>query len=157
MTTQSPSMASQATAELPSEERERILKAAASAMPFVNPLIWEDWQEGYTVHTEADDIVAIWQAAEAAGRASRAQSEWQSMDSAPKDGTTVYLHVSGHVYEGSWLDIPFSESRDSDGHYLGQQDAEAYWMDHEHGDTLEPTEWMPKDLPKPPATLGETK
>lgn len=92
-----------------------------------------------------------------ADRASRAQSEWQSMDSAPKDGTTVYLHVSGHVYEGSWLDIPFSESRDADGHYLDQQDAEAYWMDHERGDTLEPTEWMPKNLPKPPATLGETK
>lgn len=49
--------------ELPSEERERILKAAALVMPHANPLIWQDWWEGHAVHTEADDIVAIWKAA----------------------------------------------------------------------------------------------
>lgn len=43
-------------------DRDSILRAAVAAMPHTNPLVAEDLIEGFTMHTEADDIVAIWQA-----------------------------------------------------------------------------------------------
>lgn len=49
-------------------EREAIIRAAVAAMPHTNPLVADDLLGGFTMHTEADDIVAIFQA----GRASLA-------------------------------------------------------------------------------------
>lgn len=51
-------------------EREAIIRAAVAAMPHTNPLVADDLLGGFTMHTEADDIVAIFQA----GRASLAAS-----------------------------------------------------------------------------------
>lgn len=42
---------------------EEIIKAAVAAMPYTNPLVAEDLQAGFTMHTEKEDILAIWQAA----------------------------------------------------------------------------------------------
>lgn len=48
------------------DDREAIIRAAVAAMPSTNPLVAEDLLAGHTMHTEADDIVAIWRAAQAA-------------------------------------------------------------------------------------------
>lgn len=48
------------------DERAAIIRAAVAAMPHTNPLVADDLIEGHTMHTEADDIVAIWRAALAA-------------------------------------------------------------------------------------------
>lgn len=50
--------------------REAIIRAAVAAMPHIDPLVADDLLDGVTMRTEADDIVAIFQA----GRASLAAS-----------------------------------------------------------------------------------
>lgn len=42
---------------------EQIIRAAVAAMPHTNPGVADDLLGGFTMHTEADDIVAIWKAA----------------------------------------------------------------------------------------------
>ncbi len=51
-------------------EREAIIRAAVAAMPHTNPLVADDLLTGHTMHTEAEDVIAIWKA----GAASR----WQA-------------------------------------------------------------------------------
>ena len=51
---------------------EQIIRAAVSAMPSTNPLVAEDLIGGHTMHTEAEDIVAIW----------RAGVQWQALHTA---------------------------------------------------------------------------
>lgn len=58
-------MVAAVAAEAGQREREAIIRAAVAAMPATNPLIADDLIEGFTMHTEADDIVAIWEAARA--------------------------------------------------------------------------------------------
>lgn len=57
---------------LGSDEREAIIRAAVAAMPHTDPLVADDLLEGYNMHTEADDILAIWRAA----RAHPAAAQW---------------------------------------------------------------------------------
>lgn len=47
----------------PQADREAIIRAAVAAMPNCNPGVADDLIQGHTMHTEADDILAIWQAA----------------------------------------------------------------------------------------------
>jgi hypothetical protein len=75
---------------------------------------------------------------------------WQLIETAPKDGTTLILATNEGSFVGSWYECAFKEYRDEDGFYVGQQDAEEYWMSHETGDSTDPTHWMP--LPPPPET-----
>lgn len=42
---------------------EQIVRAAVAAMPATSPLVADDLLEGHTMHTEMEDIVAIWKAA----------------------------------------------------------------------------------------------
>lgn len=44
-----------------------IIRAAVAAMPHTNPGVADDLLGGFTMHTEAEDIVAIWRAAEQRG------------------------------------------------------------------------------------------
>lgn len=61
-------------AEAPSE-REAILRAAVAAMPHTNPLVAEDLIGGHTMHTEAEDIIAIWRAAQRAALATQQERD----------------------------------------------------------------------------------
>jgi hypothetical protein len=76
--------------------------------------------------------------------------QWRPIDTAPTDGTAIYLHEDGQVFRGYWIEIPFKEYRDGDGHYVGQVDAESFWMNNETGDRCDPTHWQPEVLPPPP-------
>ena len=60
--------------------REQILRAAVAAMPATNPLVADDLIEGHTMHTEADDIIAIWNAAIAAAPQAPAEPAAQAVD-----------------------------------------------------------------------------
>jgi len=42
---------------------EQIIRTAVAAMPHTNPGVADDLLDGFTMHTEAEDIVAIWKAA----------------------------------------------------------------------------------------------
>lgn len=44
-------------------QREAIIRAAVAAMPNCNPGVADDLIEGHAMHMEADDLVAVWQAA----------------------------------------------------------------------------------------------
>jgi hypothetical protein len=70
--------------------------------------------------------------------AGRAVSNWQPIETAPKDGTIV-LGCSGtgddyEVYEMAWI-----------------ENVEFTWTDPHYGGVYGPTHWMPR--PRPPAAL----
>lgn len=79
---------------------------------------------------------------------------WQPIEAAPNDGSDCWLLVGGEVHRGFWVEIEFEERRDIDGRYIDQTDADAYWMDHDSGDSLEPTMFYPITKPLPPAPVG---
>lgn len=79
---------------------------------------------------------------------------WRDIETAPKDGSDCWLLVDGKVHRGFWVEIEFEERRDMDGRYIDQTDADAYWMDHDSGDSLEPTMFYPIEKPMPPAPVG---
>ena len=78
---------------------------------------------------------------------------WQPIETAPKDGSDCWLLVDGDVRRGFWVEIEFEERRDMDGRYIDQPDADAYWMDHDSGDSLEPTMFYPITNPLPPSLV----
>jgi hypothetical protein len=45
---------------------KQIIRLAVAAMPHTNPMVADDLLSGHTMHTEANDIVAIWRAAQSA-------------------------------------------------------------------------------------------
>lgn len=52
-------------------DREAVIRAAVAAMPHTNPMVADDLLGGFTMHTEADDVIAIFEA----GRAARAPAD----------------------------------------------------------------------------------
>jgi hypothetical protein len=79
------------------------------------------------------------------------QPGWRDVESAPKDGTDVWLHADGKVLRAFWLVKPYRETRDLDGNYLDHQDYDEFWMSCADGDEVEdPTEWQPLVTPLPP-------
>ena len=96
----------------------------------------------------ADQMRAYARAAQSAGDAG-----WQPIETAPKDGSDCWLLVDGDVRRGFWVEIEFEERRDMDGRYIDQTDADAYWMDHDSGDSLEPTMFYPITKPLPPSLV----
>jgi len=83
----------------------------------------------------------------------REECGWQPIETAPKDGSDCWLLVDGDVRRGFWVEIEFEERRDMDGRYIDQTDADAYWMDHDSGDSLEPTMFYPITKPLPPSLV----
>lgn len=64
--------------------------------------------------------------------------EWQTIETAPKDGSSLLLYlVSGGMCIGQWTTF--------ESPFLRRTIAE--WQDNSEGFTLEPTHWMPLPLP----------
>lgn len=66
-------------------------------------------------------------------------SDWRTIDSAPKDGTRLWLF---------WPDA-CEDDRQTVGWWRTGVHGD-YWMDHADSERENPTHWMP--LPEPPAT-----
>lgn len=114
-------------------EREAIIRAAIKAIPGINPLCAEDLLGGFTMCTEADDIVAIWQAARASQAAPLPVAEgWRPIATAPRSiqPLLVYNENGRHSIET--------------GHYVHNM-MHAAKID---GEGCFYTHWMP--LPAPP-------
>lgn len=80
-------------------------------------------------------------------------TEWQPIDSAPKDGTTVIVAQGQKVARAWYVVTPFRETRDRDGCYIDQTDHDEFWMGDD-GDVYEPTLWQPEaPLPAPPDAI----
>ena len=94
-----------------------------------------------------------WMAWQARAALSAGDAGWQPIETAPKDGSDCWLLVDGDVRRGFWVEIEFEERRDMDGRYIDQTDADAYWMDHDSGDSLEPTMFYPITKPLPPSLV----
>lgn len=83
--------------------------------------------------------------------------EWQSIETAPKDGARIIVFTNGSYYHGKHdKDEPeVMEAYWFEGWY--NDNTKSGWMpancDEEYGALYEATHWMP--LPKPPVT--ETK
>ena len=81
-------------------------------------------------------------------------SEWQPIETAPKDGTHVMLSRGDRVTLGNWESvISTSPEYHANGTYLGQfEDGNSWegWMSWDGGfcEETPPTHWMP--LPEPP-------
>lgn len=105
----------------------------------------QDWGSAYK-----PKALEAWQARAAL---SAGDAGWQPIETAPKDGSDCWLLVDGDVRRGFWVEIEFEERRDMDGRYIDQTDADAYWMDHDSGDSLEPTMFYPITKPLPPSLV----
>lgn len=81
-------------------------------------------------------------------------SEWQLIETAPKDGTEIILRKGARVTSGSWCPWEHSEPEfhGTTGVWLGDvvQDSGACWGSWDGGfcEDDEPTHWM--SLPAPP-------
>lgn len=107
------------------------------------------WPGNYAAyHTQC-----AWAAWQARAALSAGDAGWQPIETAPKDGSDCWLLVDGDVRRGFWVEIEFEERRDMDGRYIDQTDADAYWMDHDSGDSLEPTMFYPITKPLPPSLV----
>jgi hypothetical protein len=146
MNHQSPTMASQATAELPKLPPH---VGEESHGPSQSPVKLYD----------ADQMRAFYEL----GRASRAQSEWQPIETAPKTGRTLllgYFNALGkwRTLRGQWFTdaVIQEEWTNSDVHEAGWFETSVECDDEDSGCwPTDPTHWQP--LPTPPATTGETK
>lgn len=83
-------------------------------------------------------------------------SEWQPIETAPKDGTKIIVGKTGLTSIGQWINDPgyIREHRDIDGRWNGQDEYDGFegWMDWEGG-IQDWTHWMPlPESPKPPIT-----
>lgn len=86
-------------------EREAIIRAAVAAMPHTNPLVADDLLGGFTMHTEADDIVAIFQA----GRASLAASAG-SEPNGYQQALDIRIQQGGWELSGSKVPVLYTDS-----------------------------------------------
>lgn len=68
-------------------------------------------------------------------------TEWQAIDTAPKDGTAVWLLLDGHPYIGYCEPADWLDDRDR---WFAKATDNVYCC---HGVDVEPTHWMP--LPTP--------
>jgi len=79
-------------------------------------------------------------------------SNWQPIETAPKDGTEIILTNGVAVSQGWWMHVEggITEHRDLDGRYIGQDEDDGYigWWDVGGGMLPEPIYWQP--LPAPP-------
>lgn len=82
-------------------------------------------------------------------------TEWQPIETAPKDGTEIVLCRGDRVSCGRWFDAVYpKEPIIVDGEYYGMEETgeviDACWMSIDGGFSEEdpPTHWMP--LPEPP-------
>lgn len=81
-------------------------------------------------------------------------SGWQTIDSAPRDGTEIILRKGSRVTAGAWIEWSEHQSHyhGTTGEYLGQDeiDSGGNWQSWDGGfcDDDEPTHWQP--LPSPP-------
>ncbi|WP_419792501.1 hypothetical protein [Pseudomonas citronellolis] len=82
-------------------------------------------------------------------------SEWQPIDTAPRDGTEIILRRGARVSSGAWIEWSKSaaEHHSTTGEYLGQveYDSGTCWSSWDGGFTEDepPTHWQP--LPAPPS------
>lgn len=69
--------------------------------------------------------------------------EWRTIDSAPKDGTSILVCVTHNTWDGEWETIQWVD---------WARDGVAIWPNYQHRIDIPfpPTHWMP--LPNPPAT-----
>ena len=86
---------------------------------------------------------------------SMTSTQWQPIETAPRDGTRVLLCVVGHIPSVAWLEekpdgIPYSPRqwkwRNVDA---ADFDSDAVFYEHWLEHFYEPTHWMP--LPPPPS------
>ena len=85
------------------------------------------------------------------------QSQWQPIETAPKDGTSILIYTTGRHWREGWSDEEFGEGNKN------PEVMEASWqpwysdemegwmpanLDEEYGRFYEATHWMP--LPEPP-------
>lgn len=82
---------------------------------------------------------------------------WQPIESAQlKHDLQVWaLLPCGRITRAVYIETEFREHRDLDGHYVGQDDLFAGWIDlgygdHAGGDEVEPVKWQPFVAPKEP-------
>ncbi len=106
-----------------------------------------DWPGSYKQY----HVQCAWDAWQARAALSAGDAGWQPIETAPKDGSDCWLLVEEEVRRGFWVEIEFEERRDLDGRYIDQTDDDAYWMDKDSGDSLEPTMFYPITKPLPPA------
>jgi hypothetical protein len=81
---------------------------------------------------------------------------WMPIETAPKDGTRVFIVEDGKVVRAWYVVVPYREERDSDGRYINHTDHEEFWMGDDGDVYDEPTHWQPEaPLPAPPLASEE--
>jgi len=118
-----------------------------TAAPVGEREAFEEWAKDNAIRTD----LGAWDAWQARAALSAGDAGWQPIETAPKDGSDCWLLVEEEVRRGFWVEIEFEERRDLDGRYIDQTDDDAYWMDKDSGDSLEPTMFYPITKPLPPA------
>ena len=78
---------------VPVVDREAVIRAAVAAMPHTNPMVADDLLGGFTMHTEADDVIAIFEA----GRAARASADSVLEDAARWRETLIHVGAANHL------------------------------------------------------------
>ena len=102
-----------------------------------------DWLEDFAGDVGTSNGNTLVEAAEML----RQKSEWQPIETAPKDGSSILVALKGgEVREAEWFVRWYNDPSKP-----GWMPAN---MDEEYGHYVEPTHWMP--LPKPPQTVDET-
>lgn len=80
-------------------------------------------------------------------------SSWQTIGSAPRDGTEIILRKGDRVTAGAWIEWSKShpEHHSTTGEYLGEveYDSGAHWASWDGGfcEDDEPTHWQPLPYP----------
>lgn len=78
--------------------------------------------------------------------------EWQPIESAPRDGTLIFVLASGEIHTAKWIVSPGVMRPDFSGTFTwsGWQVVRLHGLE---ALSFSPTHWMPKeDLPNPPIT-----
>lgn len=102
------------------------------------------------------DSVEEFEKAHEAARAALSEAKaggWLPIEQASdEDKRRCWVLVGESVHLAAYIEIGFEEKRDLDGRYIYQVDPDAYWMDIDSGDPLEPSHFQPltQPLPNPP-------